>query len=246
MLSESELHVWHAALVPGDHPALAGEDWLSPDEHRREQRFLHPADRIRFRLARSLLRLILGRYLGVAPAAVCFDYGHVGKPSLGGQFRDSQIEFNLSHSADVMLLGVTRGQPLGVDVERLRTEIAIENMAERFFAPGEVQHLLSLEVERRREAFFTIWSRKEAYIKARGLGLSASLDGFHVSTHPENPPPVQFIAVQPDDPIWHLYPLNAPTGYFAAACTTRSQLTVRYMNAPATTGRSGLLISTET
>lgn len=181
-LTAADVHLWRLEL---EQPAvllraLAGT--LSTEEQLRAARFRFDRDRLWFTAARGLLRAVLARYLGVQPAEVRFRYGPKGKPSLAWPPGDSgPVEFNLSHSQHVALCAVARGRRVGVDVERVRSDIECEDVATYAFSLAEQRSLRALAPERRPRAFFTCWTLKEAYIKARGDGLDLPLDQFDVS-----------------------------------------------------------------
>lgn len=153
---------------------------LSTDERARAERFVFDIHRRRFAAARGLLREALGRELGVSGAAIRFEYGPHGKPGL---FRgsDPELRFNISHSQERLVVAIARGLELGVDVEAVRQGVEHEAIARRFFSPAERTALLGLPEPERAAAFFTIWTRKEAYVKLIGGGLSVPLDSFDVS-----------------------------------------------------------------
>src|SRR5262249_26367386 len=143
---------------------------LADDERRRADRFHFEKDCRHFTAARGAMRILLAGYLAHRPEEVRFAYSNYGKPRLAAE---SKLCFNLTHSQGLALLAVTRGREIGVDVERLREmERDGEPLAERFFSPREAAVLRSLPTRLRREAFFHCWTRKEAYIKAHGMGLS--------------------------------------------------------------------------
>ena len=173
-----QVHVWTADL---DQPPVAVArllPTLDAAERARAGRFRFEELRRRFAAGRGLLRHLVSRYLGIPPGEVEFDYGPHGKPSVRGH---ECLSFNVSASGRHFLAGFTAGAALGVDVERLRAIDDIEGIARRFFAPGEVRSLLSQPSGERMSAFFTCWTRKEAYVKAVGGGLSIPLDGFEVT-----------------------------------------------------------------
>jgi 4'-phosphopantetheinyl transferase len=183
-VGREEVHVWRARLdLPAD--ALAPlRATLSAEERARAARFRDPADGVAFAAARGILRAILGRYLDRPAAAVAFAYGAHGKPELAGAAGDGGLRFNASHAAALALYAVARGRAVGVDVERVRDVEDAALVAERYFAPAERAALRAAGPAgsaARRAAFFACWTRKEAYVKARGGGLSIALDGFAVS-----------------------------------------------------------------
>ncbi|MEK7277570.1 MAG: 4'-phosphopantetheinyl transferase superfamily protein [Chloroflexota bacterium] len=151
---------------------------LSADERARSDRFHFRRDRERFIVCRGALRIILGRSLGIEPEAVRFQYGPNGKPGLA---HDTSLRFNVSHSREAALIAVARGTEIGVDIERIRHEADFEMMAGRFFSRREAAAQRALPESQSVNAFFKCWTRKEAYLKARGDGLSFPLDGFDVS-----------------------------------------------------------------
>lgn len=182
LLAEDEVHVWRVPLDRID--TRAPGDTLTTDELQRAARFHFKRDREHFLAARTALRAILGRYLDVAPALVHFSYGAQGKPALAGESNAASLCFNVSHSHDVALYAFARGRELGVDIEYMRRDLEYMEIAQRFFSPRERSALHSLSKEQRQAAFYACWTRKEAYIKARGLGLLIALDRFDVSLLP--------------------------------------------------------------
>ncbi|HEX2270158.1 MAG TPA: 4'-phosphopantetheinyl transferase superfamily protein, partial [Pyrinomonadaceae bacterium] len=132
-------------------------------------------------IARGFLRVLLGRYLQTEPKSLMFSYGAYGKPAIEV---DSALRFNMSHSGGVALYAFTEGREIGVDVEQVRADFTSDDIARRFFSPFEVESLCGLADEERVEGFFRCWTRKEAYIKATGRGLSQALDGFDVTLRP--------------------------------------------------------------
>jgi len=186
-LAGDEVHVWRASLKqPASHVQRLFLT-LTPDERERAGRFHFQKDRDHFTVARGLLRAILGRYLHEAPERLRFDYSSYGKPRLSEQFQRSALRFNVSHSHEFVVYALTRGRKIGVDIEYHRADVVGEEIAERFFSTNEVRDLCALPGHLREEAFFNCWTRKEAYIKARGEGLSHPLDQFDVSLAPGKP-----------------------------------------------------------
>lgn len=154
---------------------------LDADEQARAQRFHFPAHRRRFIVAHAAVRRILARRLGTAPDAIEFVRNGHGKPFL--KDRAAPV-FSLSHSHEMALCAVAAGGELGVDIEH-RRDVSHADLAHRYFAPDEVAALAALPTDRQADGFFACWSRKEAYIKAKGLGLSLPLDSFAVSVDAE-------------------------------------------------------------
>jgi 4'-phosphopantetheinyl transferase len=186
-LDRRDVHVWRVAL---EQPPLVTQSlWriLTPDEKGRAERYHFRRDRDHFVVARGALRTILGRYLDTPPDRLRFRYGPYGKPALSSHGDAGALRFNISHSHGLALCAVTRGREIGVDVEHVREEVAGEEIAEQFFSRREVATLRALPPHMRAQGFFNCWTRKEAYIKARGEGLSLPLDEFDVSLSPGEP-----------------------------------------------------------
>jgi 4'-phosphopantetheinyl transferase len=160
---------------------------LSVDEIERASRFRFERDRLHFTVARGILRRMLGTLLEIDASRVRFRYSGYGKPSLSGEFDSSRLKFNISHSGGRLLMAFAIGRDIGVDIEHIRPDFASYDIAERFFSASEVQRLRSLPSALLTEAFFNCWTRKEAYIKAIGEGLSCPLDKFDVSLAPGEP-----------------------------------------------------------
>ena len=160
---------------------------LDLEERERASRFHFEKHRRRFIVGRGVLRLLLGRYLRIAPEEVRFAYGPYGKPSLGGEHGGNRLRFNASHSHELAVYGFVHEQEIGVDVEYVKDDFQSEEIAVRFFSAQEVQTLTALPKYERHAAFFRCWTRKEAYIKAIGSGLSHPLDQFDVTLTADEP-----------------------------------------------------------
>ena len=217
-LTTDEVHVWRIALDIGNPLLSRLREILADEERQRADRFYFEKDRRHFTAARGALRVLLAGYLARRPEEVRFAYSNYGKPRLADEDDEGNLRFNLTHSHGLALLAVTRDREIGVDVEHLRDmERDGEPLAERFFSPREAAVLRSLPARRRREAFFHCWTRKEAYIKAQGKGLSLPLDQFEVSLHPDEP--AALLATQHDPQEaqrWSLRSLFPGEGYVAA------------------------------
>jgi 4'-phosphopantetheinyl transferase len=205
----SDVHVWRIDL---DATVPEAGIILSPDEQTRAARFVYAHHRRRFVAARVALRRVLADYLAQPPEALAFSYSPQGKPLLPG----TGLHFNLSHSGPMALLAVARRR-VGVDVEQIDPSRALPSIAMRFFSAREVAAFLSLPPEARVEGFFNAWTRKEAYIKAVGLGLSLGLDRFSVSLAPGEAPALLETRHEGDDARrWSMVALDAAPGYAAA------------------------------
>lgn len=212
-LAANEIHVWRTKLECTDEELAPFMATLSADERARGARFIKEKSRRHFIAGRGFLRATLAAYLERRPALLSFRYGLHGKPEL---LDAGDLHFNLSHSADCAILGVTRVQPLGVDVERIRTLANWEGIARRFFSEAEVTELAAVAASEREQAFFNCWTRKEAYIKACGEGLARPLDQFVVSLKPGAPPGLLHVQDHEDEPArWVMRTLTPYPGYVA-------------------------------
>ncbi len=234
MLEENVIHIWRATL---DLPSSGFQDLqrtLSIDEYARADRFRHHRDRNRFIVARGLLRVILASYLQRDPSRLRFRYGPHGKPALNMKSTGEAPSFNLAHSDGIALYAVTRGRELGVDLERIRPDRADTEVAKHFCSPMEMAALRALPKDRRPEAFFACWTRKEAYIKARGGGLSISLKQFSVAiSGEESPVLLHHDGNHSERSRWSLLGLNLYQGW-AAALAVEGRDWRADVNAPAT------------
>jgi 4'-phosphopantetheinyl transferase len=194
-----QIDLWTISLDGDVTSADRQASLLSADEAARASRFRMMGDRRRFAAGRAGLRRILAAYLRADPASLDFSYGPAGKPELAGQPSTSGLRFNLSHSEGWALLAVTRGRAVGVDLERMRAGRDLAAIAGRFFAPAEAAALAGFSPPLHEEAFFAIWTRKEALLKAFGAGLSLPLDGFCVSADPRQPAQLISIACRPGE-----------------------------------------------
>jgi len=214
-LGGRDIHVWPVQLVAPDTVVERCFVLLSSDERARAERFVFEHHRCAYVLSRGILRALLGRYISLQPADIHFSYGSKGKPHLC-EFA-SQIRFNCSRSDGMALYAMTRHCDVGIDIEKIRPLQGMEQIALNFFCPEETRELLSLTPAERQEAFFRCWSRKEAYIKAVGDGLSIPLDGFRVTLTPGCP--VEFVHLGDDRALaneWALHDFTAIDDYAAA------------------------------
>jgi 4'-phosphopantetheinyl transferase len=180
-LDSENVHVWAVSLQVPDDTLIRMAKMLAPAERRRAESFHFARDRNRFVAGRGTLRTILGHYLRAAPASVALTMGSHGKPFLAASFARSGLHFNLAHCEDLALLAVTRGRVVGIDLERIRALDGAEEMAACFCSPRENAEFLSLPPGEKDSAFFRLWTRKEAWLKATGKGIGKSLETVEVS-----------------------------------------------------------------
>ncbi|HMR63550.1 MAG TPA: 4'-phosphopantetheinyl transferase superfamily protein [Anaerolineae bacterium] len=215
-LADQDLHVWCAVLDQPDYIVTRLAQLLSIDEQARASRFVFEKDRRHFTVGRGILRQILARYLPVAPAYLRFNYSPYGKPALDESF---QLSFNLSHSHGLAVYAVTRRRKVGIDLERVRPLEDMTGLARRFFSPAEFEALSSLSALDEPVGFFSAWTRKEAYVKAVGSGLSHPLHEFDVSLTPDRPAELLYVKNDPGaSKRWSLASLQPALGYIGALC----------------------------
>ncbi|MCC7176412.1 MAG: 4'-phosphopantetheinyl transferase superfamily protein [Bryobacterales bacterium] len=227
-VAPGDIHVWRANLAdfqkdPGS------ESVLSEDETQRAGRFRVPQARARFTAARSLLRFILGACLECPPAEIRFAYRKHGKPFLApGLFRED-LRFNLSHSHGLALYAVCTGREVGIDLERMRADRDHERLAARFFSAREAARLAELPAAQRQGAFYHCWTRKEAYLKARGEGLAIPLGSFSVSLAPDEPAALLEVAGDHQEAgRWRLWSVDAGPDFAAALAAERGPANLRF------------------
>jgi 4'-phosphopantetheinyl transferase len=223
--SDGEVHVWTASLdeAAADLDRIALR--LTPVEHVARARYHRAVDRDMFALSRGVRRSLLGAYLAHAPETLDFLENAYGKPRLAS---GHDVRFNVSHSGRIVLVAVTRARELGVDLEAHREDTDFRALATHVFSPSEQEALFALPEPRARRAFFTCWSRKEAVIKALGLGLSFPLDAFDVSVDPSAPP--RLLASRDarlDVHRWSMHEVAVPPGYASALVVEAGGATVR-------------------
>lgn len=220
VLAKDEVHVWHASAAVTGFEGFADAHLMSEDETERMLRFHFPEDRRNFLFCRSMLRMLLASYLGTSPAELCFAYSAHGKPSLS--VPADNLQFNLSHSHGTVLYAFSRGKRIGVDVEHIRHDLNVEEIAARFFSRAEQIEIAQSPDQY--DAFFHCWTRKEAFVKARGEGLSCPLNSFDVSVaHDCNEISLTTRPDSSEAQRWQLHSLNCFPDY-AAAVAVESEL----------------------
>jgi 4'-phosphopantetheinyl transferase len=205
-------------LAQAANATLSSAQILSETERARAARFLSDLDRLRFIARRVALRVLLGRYLGLQPDQVRFEYTAHGKPLVAAILDAQELQFNLAHSEDLALVVLTRHRAVGIDVERIRPLPNLEEIAATVFSPLEKAALAALPEPAQLLAFYRGWTRKEAYVKARGMGLASSFDQFTVSLAQDEP--ARLVRVEGNDAEetarWSLRTLEPAAGYVGA------------------------------
>ena len=220
---EDSAHVWTVRLDDATVDFDRGRDLLSPEEQARAARFKFERDRRRYLVAHIALHDILRRYLPSEPAHLSFDIGANGKPRLAQALASRGVEFNLSHSNEMALLAVCDKREVGVDIEYVKEDFEFQEVAERFFTPREVTAMGGLPASLQRQAFFKCWTSKEAFLKAKGTGLSGALDEVEIALTT-----AEQVRITADVPGWSLSELDPIDGYEAALVIAGAPVPICY------------------
>jgi 4'-phosphopantetheinyl transferase len=227
-LELNAVHLWGIDLDGSPRCLERCAQWLDEEEQHRAARLVREEDRQRYVFAHGGLRAVLGRYLGIGPDAVAMDRSETGKPSLTRTGGDrSTITFNMSHAHGRALIAVSKGHEVGVDLERIRSDIEVAKLSERYFAPSEHATIMLSTQGQRAARFFRYWVAKEAVLKAQGVGLQAlsqceilmAGDGVGAETRVPVGSPVQ------DD--WRIRFLSCGEGWEAAVAAQGSDWVVQ-------------------
>lgn len=224
-IGDTEVHFWAFTIDPSDIVAMPFRSLLSADEESRASRFRFGHLSNTFTICHGLLRLLLGGYLDADPTSIQFHYQSKGKPVLRSH---NGLNFNLSHTNGIMVCGVARHCEMGVDVEVLRPMNDMQELAGKFFCPEEARELLSLPQNQQLSSFYRCWTRKEAYIKAIGEGLSAPLSSFRVTLSPSDT--AKLLHIRGDNNLaqsWNLLEIRLGDPYIAAMAYPGPERTTR-------------------
>jgi 4'-phosphopantetheinyl transferase len=227
-LRPDAVDVWRASFAAADSLHGTFEGTLSPAEKTRAATFAFEPERRRFVASRGLLRVLLARYSGTRPDAQEIVADADGKPRLGGRCGQGRIRFNVSHSGDLWACAVALHREVGLDVEAMRPDRHADRIAERYFAPAEVAALRALPEPERAAAFHRCWTRKEAFLKAKGIAVTVPLDSFEVTLGPGEP--ARLLATRPDPAEatrWRLHDLDFGSGFAGALCVEGEAREVR-------------------
>lgn len=229
-MKRAEIDLWIGRLVASEEQHRSLYDVLSEDEKRRADAFRFEKHRSSYVIGRGLLRSILATYLELDPNDISFTYGSHGKPFLR-PLRVPTLQFNVAHAEACVLYALSRDCPLGVDVERVRELSDYDSLAKRFFASSESAEILSVDAVDRMKAFFNCWTRKEAFVKAVGKGLSIPLDSFEVSVRPGQPSKFKSLPTKSSaPPHWSLVHIEPGDGYVGALAFPMLHGSVRVWN----------------
>lgn len=228
-LPPNTLHIWLIESEKTDLSFAQGYALLPIDEQERANRFYFAKDREAYVLCRAMLRQRLASYMNHPPAAITFNYNLHGKPFV--QAPQTNICFNMSHSHGMLLLGFAQDSNLGVDIEKIRPDVKVDEIAARFFSKTEIEALRNLPESEKIEGFFKTWAQKEAFIKAMGEGLSYPLNRFSVNTNPkEMNSLVSIDEASASKDEWTVLTINAPTHYKAACIIQGKDWQIEYQH----------------
>ena len=230
-LHPADVHIWAASLDSEAESCEELSEILSPDEKERATHLVFPLHRDRFIAARALLRMVLSSYVHHPPQDIEFRYSRHGKPSLAKSCGGDLLQFNLSHSEGLVLYAVTQSRPVGIDIECIRRLNDMGSMVKGFLSESERHQLYSLPSNQQLRAFFAAWTRKEAYLKAIGAGISESMQHVEVSLAPETP--AKFLKIPcPAGHSWQLLDLDPASGYVASLAVEGRDLDMRCLRWP--------------
>jgi len=219
-LGERDIHIWYLPLSIDDHRLEQCLQVLAYEETERAAKFAFPFLRQRYIAAHGMLRLILGSSLNRDPAGLSFRTGDHGKPFLIGD----ELQFNLSHGSEHGLLAVTRNTEIGVDIEGMSRKVDTGGIAERFFSKSEAGELFSLNADQQRHGFFNLWTRKEAWLKATGIGISEGLNKVEFNCRPGDPARLLRINGQAEQAEnWHISTFSTPAEEFIGSVAIETE-----------------------
>ena len=226
-LESDAVHIWEAPILVSDERAKGLINLLSPDERNRAEQFRFKVDRNKFIAAKSFLRTTLGYYLQMPPKDLEFLSSPYGKPLLVSRNGKPQYAFNLSHSNNLVLMAISSGVELGIDVEYVQPIFETDQIVSRYFGENEIELYLKAPEVDRKDLFFWLWTRKEAFIKAIGKGLSLPLNEFDISNLLDGNK-LEFKDNNGVASSWYFYTLDTSAGYKAALVVKSRDVNVSY------------------
>ncbi|MGF1540673.1 MAG: 4'-phosphopantetheinyl transferase family protein [Pleurocapsa sp.] len=223
VLAQHETYVWRANLNLTTAEITQLTEILAEDERIKADQFRFAQHQQRYVAARGILRKILGCYLNLSGDAIQFEYNSRGKPEIADSLNAINLQFNVSHSQDFALYGITCDRRIGIDLEYLRDLDDADKIARRFFAPTESALVASLTGDEQKRVFFQFWTAKEAYLKAIGSGLAGGLDTVEIALKPQA---IALLAVgetSENHANWSLVPFIPQPNYIATLATETKQ-----------------------
>ena len=226
-LKENLIHVWSCSFSKSKSKLSRFEGFLSENEKKRAAKVKFEKDKSSFIISRGVLREILSGYLGISPSKVTFEYTSYGKPFLSKY----NLKFNISHSGDLAVFVFNMESEIGVDIERIKNNLNVLELTDNFFSKNEIESLHAMPPEQLNRAFYRCWTRKEAFIKAEGSGLSFPLNQFTVSL--DNDCQATLLKTEWDSSEkenWSLFSFVPEDGYLVAVAVRQKLVSVRYFS----------------
>jgi 4'-phosphopantetheinyl transferase len=218
-LTQNQVEIWLVNIPEHINRSVWYETLLNDEEREKADRFYFAKDRLRYVITHGILRRLISQYVAIPPKELVFLKNPFGKPYISPVINTQKIQFNISHSKEGIIIAISKGNELGVDLEFARDTIPILEIAQRFFSPYEYQVLLATPASFRLLSFYRCWTRKEAFIKAKGKGLSIPLDSFDVTVSPDQPPQLIRSSLDPSDlEKWKLREIDTWPNYLATIC----------------------------
>ena len=186
LFEKDHAHVWKASLDYSESKVNLVIGFLSRDEVERANQFYFERDRMQFIMRRGILKQIIAKYLAIEPKNLLFEYNRFGKPFLNSDFLKHDLRFNMSHSKNIALYCISYQKDVGIDIEYIREDVEFQQIIHRFFSHKEKEFIQKITIDKRREAFFRIWTRKEAVLKALGKGISFPIQMVNVPYNRSN------------------------------------------------------------
>ena len=221
----NEIHIYRSSLELTADKLIESESLLSPDELQKAYRYKFEKDRDHYIAGRAFLRRILGRYLNQSPDKISFSYSEKGKPYI----IDSPVKFNLAHSGGKAVFAFAENAEVGIDIEYMRELPDALQIAKRFFSDEEVNEFMKVSDDEIKPAFFNCWTRKEAFIKAVGDGLSFPLKDFTVTILPGVNPEIKWIKAKDDEvKEWSLVNIETDQNYVSSLAVKAAKVILIY------------------
>lgn len=228
-INSGEIHIWSSAAAKDKHRLKEFSNFLSKDEVVRANKFRFEKDRSVYITAKYLLRNLLGNYLNLDPKELIFDYNEYDKPVY---LNSADLNFNVSHSGNRIIIGFAKNLEIGADIEKIKADFDVLELAKNFFSKEEIKALTAMDENERFRAFYRCWTRKEAFIKAVGEGLSYPLDSFSVTM--EDDLRAQFVkidGIQESKMDWFLHSFVPEEGYISAFAINGTAQNIEFFNA---------------
>ncbi len=228
LVPQNEIQLWYAAFDANAAKIDKYKNLLSQKEVLKASKFKFQIDKNRFIISRAILKCLLGGYLKIGPNEIILQTGEYGKPDFANK---ENLKFNISHSGNLLVLGFIKDIEIGVDVEKVKDDFDVMNIAQKFFSKREIKTLYALPEDEKQKAFYRCWTRKESFIKAKGSGLSFPLDSFTVSLDTDQDAKLLETSWDRSEQIrWNMFSFLPAEGYIGAVSIPLKAASIRYRN----------------